>query len=139
MALVLAILGMVVAGYLTWLYLTGSNFLCTGVGGCEDVQNSPYASVEGVPVPLIGVIGYSMILGSLLLEELRTELRDTVSLTLLGLTAIGTLYSVYLSHLELFVIRAACPYCIASTIIMITLLVIAIYRLVLMMNEEPIA
>ncbi len=128
------------AGYLTWLHLTGSSALCTGVGGCEDVQYSIYADMGGIPVALIGLLGYPAVMGTLLLERGRSLLgADNASLLLFGLTLVGTLFSAYLTYLEFFVIHALCPYCIASAVIMVLLLAIAILRLVLMMKEEPIA
>ena len=41
---------------------------------------------------------------------------------------VGVLYSAYLTYLELAVIHAVCPYCVASAILMAMLFAIALYR-----------
>ena len=45
------------------------------------------------------------------------QLARLSALGLLGLTLIGTLFSIYLTCLELFVIRAVCAWCLSSAVI----------------------
>jgi hypothetical protein len=45
--------------------------LCTGVGDCEVVQQSSHAEVVGIPVALLGLLGYLAILGCLFIQERR--------------------------------------------------------------------
>lgn len=59
----LALGGMAVAGYLTYVHYAGLEPFCAGGGGgCERVQSSSYAELAGVPVALLGLIGYALIL-----------------------------------------------------------------------------
>lgn len=123
---VLAGLGVGIAGILTWFHLSGTPALCAGAGGCEQVQASRFASVAGAPVALLGLALY---LGLLVLGLWRawggraTPL--TVSLALFGLALAGTLYSAYLTYLELAVIGAVCPWCVASAALVTALWLLA--------------
>ena len=76
--IVLAAIGLGVATYLTYIHYAGIKPLCgTNGGGCEIVQTSQYSKLAGVPVALIGLLGYIAILGSLLVPESETlALRD---------------------------------------------------------------
>jgi uncharacterized membrane protein len=52
-SVVLALLGLAIAGYLTYVHYRGLHVAClAGGGGCEQVQASRYAKLAGVPVPL---------------------------------------------------------------------------------------
>jgi uncharacterized membrane protein len=115
---VLCILGIGVAGYLTWTYLDGTEPYCGGAHGCAGVQNSPYAQVAGIPVPLIGLAGYLVLLVlSLLRAFVSEEIAFYLPLLSFGAALIGVLYSAYLTYLEAFVIRAWCYWCVTSAVI----------------------
>ncbi len=122
----LTILGVLDAGYLTYVHLAHAEVLCSGVGGCDTVQNSRYALVAGIPVAAIGLLGYLAILAMLITEEVRGPFHTQAPILLFGITLLGTLYSAYLTYLELFVIGAICPYCAGSAIVMAVLFVIAL-------------
>ena len=114
-----ALIGVFVATYLL-LYNLGfvGSLVCGVGGGCETVQSSRYALFLGIPVAGWGVAGY---LGILLVAlagaqpALATE--RWVSGALLLLTGAAFLFSLYLSALEEWVIRAWCRWCIASAVI----------------------
>lgn len=126
LSLVLSLLGLAVAGYLTVIHITSGSTLCTG--GCDIVRQSRYAEVAGIPVAALGVIGYMAIFGILALEEFANPSFEYGPILVLGLSLAGTLYSFYLTYLELFVIRAICPYCVASAVIMTATFGIALAR-----------
>ena len=65
--------------------------------GCVKVQTSVWSKLDGVPVALLGLIGYIGILISLLLPD-----RDETKAVTLGLTVIGVGFSGYLTYRELF-------------------------------------
>jgi uncharacterized membrane protein len=121
----LALLGIAIAGYLTWVHYAGIRPICiSGSGGCEQVQGSRYADLAGLPVALLGLIGYVAILGSL---WLRGEAGLTIGAVL---TMVGLGFSAYLTYRELFTIQAICQWCVASAIVMTALAVLAVIRLV---------
>ena len=75
--IVIATVGLGVASYLTYVHYSGIQPICSAGGSCLEVQTSIYSKIAGVPVALIGLIGYIVILGSLLVPESEeTPLRD---------------------------------------------------------------
>jgi uncharacterized membrane protein len=122
--LVLALLGAGIAGYLTWVHYAGLEVVClAGGGGCEKVQSSDYAELAGVPVAVLGLIGYLGILASLLMPE------EPGRLAAAFLSLVGFGFSMYLTWAELFRIHAICQWCVASAVIMTALTVISLVRL----------
>ena len=119
----LSLLGIVVAGYLSWVEVTGAYAVCGPVGDCNTVQQSEYAKVLGlIPVGVLGLIGYAIIIAAWLAARLGSgAVADWARVTVLGTAAVGTLFSIYLTFLEPFVIGATCAWCVASAV-MITLL-----------------
>jgi uncharacterized membrane protein len=120
---VLAVIGVGIAGYLTYVHYAGLHPLCLASGGCEKVQNSRWAKLGGVPVAVLGLAGYVAILASLALPE---DLGRPVA-ALLAL--IGAGFSVYLTYLELFEIHAVCQWCVASAVVMVLLACVSVARL----------
>jgi uncharacterized membrane protein len=119
---VLGVVGLGIAGYLTYVHYAGLHPVCVASGGCETVQSSSYAKLAGVPVPLLGLIGYAGILLSLLVRG------DTGRLATAGLAIVGFGFSLYLTYLELFVIDAICQWCVGSAVVMTALAVLAVWR-----------
>jgi uncharacterized membrane protein len=124
--LVLAVIGLGVAIYLTYVHYSGTKPACTAGESCLKVQTSQWSKLAGVPVALIGLIGYIAILGSLLVPD-----REESRLITLGLTLIGFLFSGYLTYRELFSIHAVCEWCASSAVILTILLVCAVSRYVI--------
>ena len=114
----LAVVGLLISGYLTWVHYAGVAPVCVGgSGGCETVQASSYATILGVPVAVLGLVGYSgLLLAALLRGEAGVYLGLLVAL-------VGTLFSAYLTYLELFVIHAICEWCVASAALMVGALI----------------
>lgn len=129
----LSLAGLVLAGYLTAIHFVPTSVLCTS--GCDIVRQSRYAEVAGIPVAAIGVLGYASILGVLVLEEFGNPLTEYGPVLIFGLSLIGTLYSLYLTYLEFFVIHAICPYCMASAFIMLAIFGIALVRVLHVQGE----
>ena len=122
--IVLATIGLGVATYLTYIHYAGIKPLCgKGGGSCEIVQTSEYSKLAGVPVALIGLIGYVTILGSLLVAESETTRFATVAFTLIGFG-----FSCYLTYRELFSIHKICEWCVSSAVIVTILMCLAVWR-----------
>jgi uncharacterized membrane protein len=128
-AVALGLIGLADSIYLSWLKLTNSLAVCGGIGDCESVNNSRFAEIGGIPIALIGAAGYLAILVLLVLDDRKPAWRDGLRLTFFGFTLTGTLYSLYLTYLEVFVLRAICPYCVISAVAMIVLFLFAIILL----------
>jgi uncharacterized membrane protein len=120
---VLALAGLGVAGYLTWVHYADLEPICAGgSGGCEKVQSSDYAELAGIPVALLGLVGYGAILASLTLPGDLGRLAGAV----LALAGFG--FSAWLTYVELFEIDAICQWCVASAVIMTALAVVTSLR-----------
>ncbi len=120
----LTVVGLGVATYLTYIHYAGIKPLCgRNGGGCEIVQTSEYSKLAGVPVALIGLIGYVTILGSLLAPETETSRFATVAFTVVGFG-----FSAYLTYRELFSIHHICEWCVSSAVIVTVLMCLAIWR-----------
>jgi uncharacterized membrane protein len=129
---VLAVVGIGIAGYLTYVHYAGINPICvSGSGGCEKVQTSKWADLGGIPVAVLGLAGYVCILGSLLLPE---DLGQMVA-ALLSLIGVG--FSAYLTYRELFTIHAVCQWCVASAIVMALLAIVSVARLLSVEAPAP--
>jgi uncharacterized membrane protein len=123
-AVVLSVLGLGVAGYLTYVHYADLNPVCVGGGsGCERVQASDQSELAGVPVALLGLLGYAALL---VLNVLPGE----AARALAALTAIvGAGFSVYLTYESITVIEATCQWCLASLVLMIGLAITCSARL----------
>jgi len=120
---VLAVLGIAVAGYLVYVHYADIDPVCNIAHGCHKVQTSQYAKLAGVPVALLGLIGYVVLLGALLAPG------ETARVVAAFTALVGFGFSAYLTYRELFTIDAICQWCVASAILMTGLAVICTWRL----------
>ena len=120
---VLALIGIAVAGYLTWVHYAGLDPVCVGGGGgCERVQSSRWAELAGVPVAVLGLGGYLAILASLALPE------DLGAQAAAFLSLVGFGFSAWLTYVEIEKIDAICQWCVASAVIMTALALVSVAR-----------
>jgi uncharacterized membrane protein len=122
----LAVVGLGVAIYLTYIHYAGIKPVCTAGTSCLRVQSSVWSKLAGVPVALMGLIGYVGILASLVAPD-REETRQVT----LVLTLIGFGFSGYLTYRELFSIHAICEWCASSAVILTVLTICAAIRYVI--------
>jgi uncharacterized membrane protein len=126
--LVLSLIGIGIAGYLVYVHYEKLKILCLSSGGCETVQASRYAKIDGVPVAVLGLVGYIGILCSL---AIRSELGRIASF---AIALIGFGFSMYLTYRELFTIKAICQWCVSSAVLMTALAILTAIRAV---RDEP--
>jgi len=120
---VLALFGLGITGYLSWTELLGGSPTCVIGGGCATVQNSDYAEIAGVSLSYLGFITYAFMLVSAFLPGFPGRLLGII--TSVG----GLLFSLWLLYAELFLIKAICPWCVASLVVMVLALIVAILRI----------
>lgn len=120
---VLCLAGMGVAAYMAYVETAQVRAVCGPVGDCNAVQQSSYARLFGVlPIGVLGLGGYLAILLAWLVGQQSNErLADYASMAMLGMTAFGLLFSIYLTFLEPFIIGAACAWCLTSAVIITAL------------------
>ncbi|MSQ42361.1 MAG: vitamin K epoxide reductase family protein [Dehalococcoidia bacterium] len=127
--LLLALLGVGIAAYLTYVAINDRvEPLCSGLGDCHTVQQSQYAKVAGIPVAAFGLAMYLALAAVLVARRVGPWREDSArSAPAAGVAALlpvwtfalalgGTLYSAYLTYLELAVIDAICEWCVASAV-----------------------
>jgi len=130
----IAVLGALLTAYLTVVKLTGNTAACPTTG-CEQVLNSDYASVFGLPLTLFGCLAY-ISMGVFALaplavnpeenKDLRSKLENWTWLLLFAGATAMTIFSGYLMYLLAFKIKAFCLYCLASAAFSLSLLVLTL-------------
>jgi uncharacterized membrane protein len=115
---VVAVIGLAVAGYLSYVETSGAAVVCGPVGDCNTVNQSEYAWLFGViPVGVLGIIGYVGILAAWSVSRFGPPaLSDWATIGVLAIAFAGTLFSIYLTFLEPFVIGATCAWCLTSAV-----------------------
>ena len=130
---VICLIGIAVATYLTYTHYAGLNVVCPVSGGCETVQKSVYSKLDGVPVAVLGLAGYIAILVTL---AIRNELGRAAAF---GMALVGCLFSLYLTYREIFTIKAICPWCVSSAVMMTLLTILTAIRLLRLESAAPVA
>ncbi len=131
---VIAILAIALTAYLTYIHYAGLKPACTAGQSCIKVQTSQWSKLDGIPVALIGLVGYVAMLATLLAPD-----REETRLALLGMSLIGFGFSAYLTYRELFSIHAVCEECATSAVLVTILLVCSIIRYVRVDDHPPAA
>lgn len=127
----LTIIGLGVSIYMTIYKLTDNNAMCLGSGDCSAVNASRYSEVNGIPVAVVGVIGYAAILALLYLERRGLDfINENGTLLVFGLALTGFLFTAWLIYVEIALIKALCPFCITSQIAMTLIFILSTIRLV---------
>ena len=126
----LAIVGFLVSVYMTIYKLTSNDALCLGSGDCSTVNASRYSEVYGIPVATIGIAGYFAILLAHGYERRDPFFKHNGPIIIFGLSLTGFLFTLYLIYVEFALLKAICPFCLASQIAMTLIFTISIIRLV---------
>jgi uncharacterized membrane protein len=122
--MVVAVAGVALAAYLTYVHYRPEALVCTASGGCETVQKSDYATIIGIPVALLGLVMWSLVA---VLTALDGPLTRAATATI-GLASVA--FSAYLVILQLIVIDAVCVWCMINDVVLVPLLaVLAMWRL----------
>jgi uncharacterized membrane protein len=124
--IVLTVLGIFVAGYLTWSHYSGEPVYCGGSNSCELVNSSRFAYLGPIPVALIGLTGYLIILVLSLIPS--REDRQWPMLLIFGGALIGVMLQWYLFYIEVAVLRAICYWCVTSQAIITLIFLLSFPR-----------
>lgn len=125
----LAGLGALDSAYLTYVKFAGAHAACGGIGDCETVNNSAFSAISGVPIAILGLAAYLAIIALFLLERSHPANAEYSRLAAFGVTLIGTIYSGWLTYVEVSILHAICPFCVASAIIISLLFLISVHRM----------
>ncbi len=122
-AALVALVGLADSIYLTVEHISGRSVKCTIVSGCSEVLSSPYASVRGIPLALIGATAYFTAFSLATLAAFDYKLTGTL-LTVLALLMFLT--TLWLLYLQAFVIGHFCQFCLLSAIVTTILTVLVV-------------
>lgn len=124
----LAVVGLLDSLYLAYVKLF-SGGVCVAGSGCEIVNGSVYSNFAGIPIAILGAGAYIAMLLVLWLEPQVEFFEFNGPVIIFGLSFFGVLYSAYLTYLEIYVIRAICPFCVISAIVLLLMLVLSGLRI----------
>lgn len=126
-SLVLAVVGLGLSAYLTYVHYNIDALVCSG-GGCELVQTSQYSEMFGIPIAIFGLLMFLTLIGAIVLREMRPETSDLVSTAILMILLTAVLYWAYLTWLELNVIHAICQWCVMTSGATVLMLIVEAAR-----------
>jgi uncharacterized membrane protein len=106
---VLDVIGLLVAGYLSWVELGNGIPSCGPFHGCETVAMSSYARIGGIPVAVFGVI-LSVTLLVLAIAWVRSDKPGLLDLHY-GLSLVGVIFEIYFIAVQAFILHAVCIWC----------------------------
>jgi uncharacterized membrane protein len=113
-----AIVGLCISGYSFAhheSFVSGAICSLNETFNCDVVNRGPFSELFGVPVALIGLVGYGFLVAAGVVCLKRPE--DISARTFLMLAAMGGLgFSFYLTGLEAFVLKTWCLLCLTSQI-----------------------
>jgi uncharacterized membrane protein len=110
-AILVTLAGIGVAGYLTWAHFADQSVICVQGGGCEQVQESSYSEIAGIPVAVLGLASYLTVLALLVWDA------PIARLSAASIAVVGLLFGAYLVVVQLFVIDAVCVWCMANDLV----------------------
>jgi uncharacterized membrane protein len=120
-AVLLSLVGLADAIYLTVKHLTGGIVPCTLTGSCEQVLTSAYSTIAGIPLAAFGALAYFIVFSLATLAAFHHARARSLLFYVVGLMLA---VSIWLFILQAFVLHAFCQYCLLSAAITLLLSVI---------------
>ena len=129
-----ALVGLADAAYLTVEHMSGNSVRCMVVSGCDEVLQSSYATIPGgVPVSAVGLAAYFTVFS---LATLAVFGYDGARKLLTPLVAVMFLATLWFLYLQAFVIRAFCTYCLISAIVTTVLALLVLARRLVSLRQR---
>jgi len=123
--IILSLGGIYIANKIRLEKKAGRKMVCPLNGNCEEVLNSDFAKMVGVPLELTGLAYYFVVLVANILFITIPSLKfSLLEIVLFGITLFGFLFSLYLISIQAFYLKNWCTWCLYaslfSTLIFIT-------------------
>lgn len=123
-----ALLGLLISAFLIYEQNSASAITCPIFGrGCQTVWSSPYSTIYGVSLSVVGMGFYSLILATVVARSISSQ--KVIIQIQFSLALIGLVYSLYLTYLEAFIIKAFCFWCLASLAVIIAIFITTVIGL----------
>jgi Predicted membrane protein len=119
--IILSSLGILLAVYLFYNFLTKplvESCYINATINCDAVTKGTLSTLFGIPVSLIGLIGYIVILLSSIFKQ---------KLLVLGMSTFGMIFCLFITYQEVFRLKVICPVCLTCQLVMLTVFLLAIY------------
>ena len=100
---------------------------------CDIVNRSEYSTIAGVPVALIGILGYVALLA---FATFYREKAETPGILVIG-SAGGLGFALYLTYVEKYVLFAWCILCLTSLTVIFSITVLSVALLMQSMRSLP--
>ncbi len=123
---VLAILGILDTGYLSYTHLFGGQ-ACGQWSGCSFVLSSPYTRLLGVPLSTLGLGVYCCFVFLAMYARVTRKKTDATR-WIFYISLIGNLFAGYLIYLQAAVIKHWCPFCLLSAALILTIFVTSFWH-----------
>jgi vitamin-K-epoxide reductase (warfarin-sensitive) len=120
---ILAMCGIVVSSISLQHHFATSKTAYCDIGetfNCDIVNRSEYSSILGIPVALIGMLGYAALVG---LATVYRERRETPAM-LFAASAVGLMFALRLTYIEARVLGVWCILCLSSLGLIATMTVL---------------
>jgi vitamin-K-epoxide reductase (warfarin-sensitive) len=100
---------------------------------CDIVNRSEYSTVAGVPVALVGILGYAVLLA---FATFYREKAETPGILVVG--SVGGLgFALYLTYIEKYVLFAWCILCLSSLVVIFSITVLSVTLLMRSIRRLP--
>jgi uncharacterized membrane protein len=119
--IILSSLGILLAIYLFYNFLTKplvESCYFNSFINCDAVTKGSLSTLFGIPVSLVGLIGYVVILLSSILKK---------KLLVLGMSTFGMVFCLFITYQEIFRLKVICPVCLTCQLVMLVVFLLAIY------------
>lgn len=100
---------------------------------CDIVNRSEYSTVAGVPVALIGILGYAALLA---FATFYREKAETPGILVIG-SIVGLSFALYLTYVEKYVLFAWCILCLTSLAVIFLISILSVALLMRSMRTLP--
>ena len=126
-----AVIGLLDSIYLAYVKIAKTPIYCTpGLGDCDVVNASRWSILFGIPLGFYGVAGFGLIFLLAAFGLHQRAIHPYVDLILFGFSLAGFLFSLYLTSIEIFVLKTVCQWCLLSAMMMSVIFITTIIRLV---------
>lgn len=126
---VLSIAGLLMGTYVLQSFLRQTGIICLTGGGCEAVRKSALSYPFGIPVPAIGVVGYTFLVVLTFLRTVNQKLEKNLLAGILGMATFGICFVTWFTYTEIFLIKGICMWCAISAVNMYVLFTLTLISL----------
>lgn len=116
----LAVVGIGLACFLLWERYFHPTFQPCNVNAtinCNAVISGEVSNTLGIPTPIIGLVGYIIILIATYKKNMKL---------ILGMATFGLLFCLYIAYRELLQLHVICPVCVLCQLDMITVFILGL-------------